>query len=112
MKCPSCKAEAADGAAECPSCGVIFAKFEQRRRREREEAARALAQLDAAPAPTVHPHLGRAIAGVVLTAWFGARASERPRPRRLPFRSSRRRSRAARRRAASPFRTARAPRPR
>jgi hypothetical protein len=69
MKCPSCKAAVPEGAVECPSCGVIFAKFEERRRRERAEAERALAEMNLAPPPTVHPYLGRVIAGVVLTAW-------------------------------------------
>lgn len=30
MTCPSCAASAADGAVECPSCGVIFAKWKSR----------------------------------------------------------------------------------
>lgn len=30
MRCPSCSAEGPDGAAECPACGVIFAKLKAR----------------------------------------------------------------------------------
>jgi hypothetical protein len=69
MKCPACAAAAPDGAAECPSCGVIFAKLEERKRREREDAKAALAQLDAPPAADVNPYLGRTIAGALLVLW-------------------------------------------
>ncbi|MDD5629923.1 MAG: hypothetical protein PHU21_12715 [Elusimicrobia bacterium] len=37
MKCPSCSAEAPDGSAECPACGLIFAKWTP----ERESLMRA-----------------------------------------------------------------------
>ncbi|NNN07485.1 MAG: hypothetical protein HKL90_16470 [Elusimicrobia bacterium] len=71
MKCPSCAAECAEGALECASCGVIFAKLEARRRREREEVEQALAKLGADSAPVVDPMLGRAVAMVAFALWAG-----------------------------------------
>jgi hypothetical protein len=69
MKCPSCGAAAPEGAPECAACGVIFAKFEEKRRREREEAQAALARLNLPPTPELDPHLGRRVAIVVGAAW-------------------------------------------
>ncbi len=44
MNCPLCSAKAEDGAAECPSCGAIFAKLREKKEREKQEAAAALAK--------------------------------------------------------------------
>jgi len=30
INCPKCRADAAESATECPRCGIVFAKFEQR----------------------------------------------------------------------------------
>lgn len=38
MTCPKCGAARPAGAAECPKCGVIYARFEQKRERQRQEA--------------------------------------------------------------------------
>lgn len=46
MRCPSCKAEGPDGAAECAGCGLIFAKWKAR---EEQKAA-------PAPLPASPPH--------------------------------------------------------
>lgn len=78
MNCPSCAKPVADGATDCPACGIVFAKWEQRRAREleaaREEKSRALAALEAgaAAAPAVDPRMGRAIAAVIVTVWMAA----------------------------------------
>lgn len=39
--CPLCSSAAPEGAAECPSCGVIFAKLRARAEREKSAAAKA-----------------------------------------------------------------------
>ncbi|MDX6768088.1 MAG: hypothetical protein SF051_01035 [Elusimicrobiota bacterium] len=68
MKCPGCAAAAPDGATECPSCGVIFAKLAARLEKERAQAKAHAALLDA-PAPPAPPdprrtrHLALAIVG-------------------------------------------------
>ena len=59
MKCPNCAAEAAAGAKECPSCGVIFAKLIKK-----------LETLEPAPSPEFNPWIGRGIAAALLVAWF------------------------------------------
>jgi len=66
MKCPGCSAPAPDGSAECPSCGIIFAKFEEKRRKERAEAARSLEEPHAEP---LNPMLGKLIGGALLAVW-------------------------------------------
>ena len=70
MKCPSCGATVPEGALECPACGVIFAKFAEKRKREREEAEKALAAMNIPPPPIVDPHLGRKIGFGVFFLWF------------------------------------------
>lgn len=42
MNCPLCSAATQNGAAECPSCGVIFAKLHARAEREKSLASEAL----------------------------------------------------------------------
>lgn len=74
MKCPLCAADAAEGALECPSCGVIFAKLKKRADRE---AGKAAGLLDTAPAKTPWAFLDskakrRAIALAVVAAWTAA----------------------------------------
>jgi hypothetical protein len=72
MKCPSCGAQAGDGAAECPSCGLIFAKWLERQEKEKREAVEALKRLEAPPAgaPPRNPWIGRGIAGAVVAVWL------------------------------------------
>lgn len=63
MKCPLCSSPAPEGAAECPSCGVIFAKL--RARAEREKKAAVLIP-EPAPVPLANPwHVRLAALGVV-----------------------------------------------
>ena len=59
MRCPNCGIEVPTGAADCASCGVIFAKFKKK--------------LEAAPAPapsTYNPWKGRVIAAALAVVWF------------------------------------------
>jgi hypothetical protein len=78
MKCPSCSAKAPPEATECPSCGVVFAKWKKRRERDeeiaREEKARAIAVLEAGvpPAPDIDPRWGRGISGGIVLVWMVA----------------------------------------
>ncbi len=68
MKCPNCSAAAPENAAECPSCGVIFAKLLARR--EKEKAAAAAALLDApSSAPPADPRRTRLIAITIVVFW-------------------------------------------
>ncbi|HEX4048304.1 MAG TPA: hypothetical protein VH309_10745 [Elusimicrobiota bacterium] len=71
MKCPSCSAECGDGAAECPACGLIFAKWRERREKEKDAALHALAALagPSSPAPT-NPWLTRGAAAAFVLAWI------------------------------------------
>ena len=71
MNCPLCSAQAAEGAAECPSCGVLFAKLKEREERAKQEAQAALALAEtAARAPSFNPWKVRAVAGAVVLAWL------------------------------------------
>jgi hypothetical protein len=63
MKCPSCGAASADGAAECPACGLIFAKW-------REKSLKAL-ELPPPSPPAPDRWIGRAIAAVIVILWLG-----------------------------------------
>lgn len=75
MQCPSCQAQVADGAVECPACGIIFARW---RPRTRPVAVHAV------PAPPQRAGSRRrmaaaAIVGVLLIAaaalwWFRVRS--------------------------------------
>lgn len=59
MKCPNCGVEAPAGAAECPACGVIFAKFKKK--------------LENLPAPSpvpYNPWLGRGLAAAIVLIWM------------------------------------------
>lgn len=70
MKCPSCSTQAAGG--ECPSCGLIFSKWNQRQERARLKAEEALAALERGsgrPA-SLDPWRGRILAGAFLAAWL------------------------------------------
>lgn len=71
MKCPSCASQVPDGPAECPACGVVFAKLKSIEERRRKEAADALAALEKGPEPApVPPWLGKAIAAVLVLMWL------------------------------------------
>jgi hypothetical protein len=63
MKCPICAAPCGEDAAECPSCGLVFAKWRERRDKEKREAAEALKLLDP------NPWIGR-LAGAVIVVWW------------------------------------------
>ena len=60
MKCPNCTTDSGD-AAECPACGLIFAKW-------REQIFKALES--PTPARVRNPWVSRAIAAVVVAAWM------------------------------------------
>lgn len=49
MTCPKCNAEAAEGAAECPRCGVIFSNVKRRERPA--QAAQSSAPVEIPPVP-------------------------------------------------------------
>ena len=71
MKCPSCGAAAPDGAAECPACGLIFAKWRERDEKEKREALAALeGRLTAPKLAPANLWVGRGIAGAVVLAWL------------------------------------------
>jgi hypothetical protein len=73
VKCPNCAAEAGDDAAECPACGLVFAKWRERQEKEKREAAEALRLLDEGPKPPPTLWVRRAAAfGAVLIwlSWF------------------------------------------
>lgn len=94
VKCPKCSAQAPAGAAECPSCGVIFAKLSKKKSHEREAdkkaAADFMALADAGErSAAVHPWLGKGIAAGLVVLWLGvmgyylvkaARTPARPEP--------------------------------
>lgn len=65
MQCPNCAAGVAEGAAECPACGVIFSKLA----RVREQEAlryKALLALDPPPPPAARVRRNAVAAGVVV----------------------------------------------
>lgn len=62
MKCPLCSASAADDAAECLSCGVIFAKL-----RARADKPRVADELT--PTPPPNPWNGRIAAIALVAVW-------------------------------------------
>ncbi len=70
MKCPHCAAAASDDAADCPACGLVFAKGRERQEKEKAEAAAALAALESPkPARALSPWIGRSVAAVVVAWW-------------------------------------------
>jgi hypothetical protein len=85
MKCPNCSVEAPAGAAECASCGLVFAKLRKK-----------IEELEAPRPAAYNPWIGRAIAAAVVALWilgFGlyyrravakARASRPPAARPAP----------------------------
>ena len=72
MKCPNCGAQAPAGAADCAGCGVVFAKFQAQRERERKEAAEFLALTELPPASVPRLWPGRVAASVLLVLWLGS----------------------------------------
>ena len=74
MKCPACSASVPDGSAECPSCGVIFEKYELRKKRERAEAEAALASFTEPSRPIVNPRIGQLAAAALFFSWAGVMA--------------------------------------
>ncbi|MFI5362016.1 MAG: hypothetical protein ACHQ49_08615 [Elusimicrobiota bacterium] len=75
MKCPSCSAPCADDAVECPSCGLVFAKWRERQEKARLAAAEALAALSV-PRAAAPPNqaLWRGAAVAVVVAWIAGMA--------------------------------------
>jgi uncharacterized membrane protein YvbJ len=71
VKCSNCAAEASEGAAECPKCGVLFAKLKAQKEREKREAAEFLAAAEKpAPSAPPDPWKGRLAAAAVVLIWF------------------------------------------
>lgn len=71
MKCPNCGAPSEGAAAECPQCGLVFAKWRERQEKEKREAAEALKALESPPPPPkTSPWIGRLIAAVIVTWWM------------------------------------------
>ncbi|MBI3289397.1 MAG: hypothetical protein HYZ74_07765 [Elusimicrobia bacterium] len=66
MKCPNCSAQAADGAAECPACGLIFAKHQERVKRAAEEGL----PPSHPTLPRIDPWTGRVVALVLVVVWL------------------------------------------
>lgn len=69
MKCPNCSAQAADGASECPKCGIVFAKWNELQARKKRDEAAELAALTTVATREFNPWLGRAIAAALVAAW-------------------------------------------
>jgi len=57
MNCPKCEASVPTGSDECPHCGIVFAKYEARMRRqeelERQQSLRSLSRHGASSLPLV-----------------------------------------------------------
>ena len=70
MNCPNCGAAAADGAADCAACGLVFAKWKALEERKLTAEVRALAETDLPPSHEVSPWLGRAIAAGLVAFWM------------------------------------------
>lgn len=72
MKCPNCGVASPDAAAECPSCGLLFAKLKALREKEKREAAEflALAEQPPAAAPEASRWRGRLIAAGIVMGWL------------------------------------------
>jgi hypothetical protein len=73
MKCPACAHEGPDGAAECASCGVIFAKFKEKKEAERRAAEELLAKAEQ-PAPPPNPWVPRLLAIGLVCLWLSVMA--------------------------------------
>lgn len=65
--CPLCAHPSAEGAEECASCGVIFAKLRARAERERTTAVQ---PLDPTPPPALNPWHVRLAAAAVVACWM------------------------------------------
>ena len=65
--CPLCAHPSAEGGAECPACGVIFAKL--RARAERQKTA-SVQPLDPTPPPALNPWHVRLAAAAVVVCWM------------------------------------------
>ena len=79
INCPKCQAEAAESATECPRCGIVFAKFEQRAAFA-PVPPEASATIDATPPTAPRPSLsvvqiGRSavVVGLIVWTWQFAR---------------------------------------
>jgi uncharacterized membrane protein YvbJ len=70
VRCPNCAAESPDGAAECPKCGLLFAKLKAQREREKREAAEFLASAEKPLPKPPDPWKGRLIAAGLVLLWF------------------------------------------
>ena len=87
MKCPSCGSQAPDAAAECPSCGVVFAKLKAIKEREKKSVETAELKPSA---PPLDPAKLRAYALAFVIGWlvafsiFFKREMDRVRPEPPP----------------------------
>lgn len=71
MNCPNCGTAAGDGATECASCGLLFAKWRERQEKEKREALEALKALESGEAPPPpNPWTGRLIAALLVAWWM------------------------------------------
>ena len=70
VKCPNCAAASPEGAAECPKCGLLFAKVKAQREREKREAAEFLAQAEKPLPVPPDPWKHRLVAAGVVMLWF------------------------------------------
>lgn len=70
VKCPHCATNSPEAAAECPGCGLLFAKLKAQREREKLEAAEFLAQAEKPLPPPPDPWKGRLVAAGVVMFWF------------------------------------------
>lgn len=69
MKCPNCSADAADGAVECASCGVLFAKWKEKSDRERDKIQREAELKPAQELPVLDRRFALGVAATVVAIW-------------------------------------------
>lgn len=67
-QCPNCKAEQPEGAAECPQCGIVYAKFLKRQAAKSLESMAQAETAAAAPAPSPASAGDKGGAGVIIAA--------------------------------------------
>ncbi|MFI5346919.1 MAG: hypothetical protein ACHQ51_11145 [Elusimicrobiota bacterium] len=70
MKCPNCGAPAAEEAADCEKCGVVFAKWDKLRELKKRDESAARAELESGGSSSFNPWLGRAIASGLVALWL------------------------------------------
>ena len=70
MKCPHCGVQAADGSAECPGCGIIFAKLKTQKERIVLEAKIGLSASDEGTPVRINIWKVRAIAAGIVALWM------------------------------------------